>query len=548
MRTALVTCGGGLQGLAVIAALRQVPQLRVIVMDNTEDNLGRYCSERFILAPPISDEPAFLDAVERACREHSVDLVLPSTEYELGTLARNASFIRSTGARLLSSPQAVLAVATDKLELHRWLESNDLPSLPTSCDPRASGLLPPLLGKPRRGWGAKAQRLLLTAQDVEAAATPDPQVVWQPRLSGFSEYSVDFAIDEAGRISPLAIRRRSRTLSGFALMGDFVVDVELKSLVTRVTAEVARLGGLGLYNLQVLCQGQDRWVTDLNPRAGTSLPLSLAAGFNPVAFLLGERGASPNPGQRSFRLMRERVVPQVDAQAVEGLVFDLDDTLLDQKDWIARKLEVVWKLRQDRLPTRSEFLKAGYTALEEGHRADLLNAVCRQLDLDEAACIDLIEVYRRAVPDGCRLYNDVLPVLAELRSRGFRLGLLTDNPAVSQRMKIDVAGLSEYFDGIVLTGELGQRKPATLCFETAARSLELESQSLAMVGDHLYRDGLGALDADYALAFHIHRPGGMFDFSTPRLSAEFHDGRVVHIDSLTELFWHLPELSSSVPA
>lgn len=540
MRTALVTCGGGLQGLAVIGALRRVPQMRVLVLDHTTENLGRYQAERLIVAPPISDEAKFLELILSTCRDEAVDVVLPSTEHELGLLARHAGQIRATGARLLSSPQAVLNLTSDKLELHRWLRSHELPSPETDADPAALEALLPLLGKPRRGFGGKGHRVLLTPDDVRLEGTqPHSGLVWQPMLTGFDEYSVDFAIDEAAAVSPLSIRRRTRTLSGFALMGDFARREDLESLAGRAARELARLGGVGLFNLQFICVGADNWITDLNPRVGTSLPLSLAAGFDPVGFLLGQATAAPEPGQRGVRFIQERVVKEIDAGQIRGVVFDLDDTLLDQKDWIARKLEGLWALRQHLLPGRMQFLELAYCLLEEGRRSDLLDAVCQQLDLEESVRRDLIEVYRAVVPDGCRLYGDVLPALDELRRRGYRLGLLTDNPAVSQRLKLSVARLADRFDGLVLTGELGQRKPAAACFDAAASSLALAPGRLAMVGDHLYRDNLGALRAGYAFAFQVRRQGSMFDFSTPRLAAGFQADRLVHIDSLTELFWHL---------
>jgi hypothetical protein len=46
-------------------------------------------------------------------------------------------------------------------------------------------------------------------------------------------------------------------------------------------------------NLQILRTGDRCWVSDLNSRAGTSMPLSLAVGFNPIAFLLGGGAAAP---------------------------------------------------------------------------------------------------------------------------------------------------------------------------------------------------------------------------------------------------------------
>ena len=42
--------------------------------------------------------------------------------------------------------------------------------------------------------------------------------VWQPCLGEFDEYSVDFAVNVRGEISPLGFRRRIRSTGGFAIL------------------------------------------------------------------------------------------------------------------------------------------------------------------------------------------------------------------------------------------------------------------------------------------------------------------------------------------
>lgn len=87
----------------------------------------------------------------------------------------------------------------------------------------------------------------------------------------------------------------------------------------------------------------DCWISDLNPRVGTSLPLSLVAGHNPIAFLLNSRAASHHRVGSSgvpCGTLQEYAVPHLDLHQIRGVVFDFDDTLIDQKLWIARKLEL----------------------------------------------------------------------------------------------------------------------------------------------------------------------------------------------------------------
>ena len=140
------------------------------------------------------------------------------------------------------------------------------------------------------------------------------------------------------------------------------------------------------------------------------MPLSLAIGFNPVAFLLAGGAAGqdeadaldsfPAPGSRArtFRYLEERSVPDLRLDEVRGIVFELDDTLLDQKAWMLSKLELTWQKEKASLPARTVFLSAALQIIEEGNHACLFDALCMQLDLDGAIRQRLIETYRQARP------------------------------------------------------------------------------------------------------------------------------------------------------
>ena len=528
--------------MALIEALRQVPQTRIVLVDCFEESVGRYLATRFLRAPMLKDEEAFLGFIERACKDEAVDMVLPSTELELAVLSRGRARLERTGAVVMVSGEQVLAIGKDKLLLHAWLVGQGLPALPTAALPTAPGLSLPLLGKPRGGWGGRGVVTLRTPADRDRELkVPTDAMAWQPLLEDFTEVSVDFAIDVQGRVSPLSARSRLRTVAGFALIGQPVADLEILGLAQQTADALAADSGLGVFNLQFLCKDDRCWVSDLNPRVGTSMPLSLAAGHNPVAFLLGAEApaALDNLVERTFRVLRERAVFQLALQAVRGVVIDLDDTLLDQKDWIVRKLLGAWQVHQAELPSQSNFLQVAIWLLEEGHRADLIDAICLRLGLPERLRPLLIDSYRTHRPSACRLYDDVLPVLTELRRRGYRLALLTDNPAASQRQKLDVSGLVHLFDALTLTGDLGCTKPDVRAFDTACHALNVPAAQAVMVGDNLFRDSLGALDAGLAHAFHIQHDGAMFNFASRLHDGEARPSRLTRIHSLHELLWHL---------
>jgi FMN phosphatase YigB (HAD superfamily) len=377
--------------------------------------------------------------------------------------------------------------------------------------------------------------------------------VWQPCLQEFEEYSVDFSINVSREISPLAFRRRIRSVGGFATLCEPGAPSVVHDAARKILEHIIPLGACGPMNLQILRAGDDCWISDLNLRAGTSMPLSLAVGFNPLAFLLpGKAGETrnynfvPNSHARTLRYLEERSIPDFRLNDVRGVVFDLDDTLLDQKTWMVSKLELTWQVEKAILPERSVFLSVALQIIEEGSRSNLFDILCSELALTDTIRLRLIETYRKAQPRDGALYGDVLAALYQLRRLKYRIGILTDNPPVSQRQKLDICGLLPLIDAAVLTGELGTQKPDSHAFHQCASLLGLLPAQLVMVGDNLFRDIKGALDAGYRHAFHIHRTGTFFNFN-PELMWRIHSNvtECTTISRLSELFWYLTDVQNA---
>ncbi len=546
----LIISGGGFQGLGLIKALRAVTGTRVLIADCYEENVARYFADDFFMAPPLKEEQTFLNFALDLCECESISAVFASTEYELELLARHRDAFAARGATVYVSDIPLLELARDKLLFYRWLLNEGLSCLPCYTTPHDALAVFPLIGKPRQGWGARGLHVLAGREVISTISTAEnEEFVWQPCLREFDEYSVDFSVNLMGGISPLAFRRRIRSLGGFAILCEPGAPPHVRETAQRVLERMIPLGARGPMNLQILRVGDSCWVSDLNLRAGTSMPLSVTVGFNPLAFLLtgdtGDASATPpsstlSSRARTLRYLEERSIPDLGLSEVRGVVFDLDDTLVDQKAWIFSKLELTWLRASEILPERSIFLSMALQIVEEGNRSHLFDALCLKLGLDDAARSRLIETYRHVRPDDRPIYSDVATTLSQLRRLGYRIGVLTDNPPASQRQKLDVCGLLPLIDALVLTAELEAQKPDSKVFEACARLLGLPPEQLVMVGDNPFRDIQGCCNAGYRHAFHIQRQGAFFNFSS---SLARRAGSTLPsctpITGLNELLWYL---------
>ena len=128
-------------------------------------------------------------------------------------------------------------------------------------------------------------------------------------------------------------------------------------------------------------------------------------------------------------------------------------------------------------------------------------------------------------PSSWRLFDDAADVVREVRSRGYRTGLLSN---WDDRLPDLLAGLGvlELLDPAVISFRVGVEKPHPRIFETALAEAGVEPHQALMVGDDWEADVLGA------------RAAGMQAVYVERYGQAAPDGRsVLH---LSEILEHLP--------
>jgi HAD superfamily hydrolase (TIGR01549 family) len=92
--------------------------------------------------------------------------------------------------------------------------------------------------------------------------------------------------------------------------------------------------------------------------------------------------------------------------------------------------------------------------------------------------------------------SDAVYILEALRSRGYRLGLISNaGDDADVQLLVDKAGLRPYFEVILTSAGEGIRKPNPRIFHKALHQLRVAPERAAMVGDTLGADILGAQNA-----------------------------------------------------
>jgi len=242
--------------------------------------------------------------------------------------------------------------------------------------------------------------------------------------------------------------------------------------------------------------------------------------------------------------------------AIRAVIFDLDDTLYPERDYVLSGYRAVTEHLHDRLHRGEDFLGflrdrffaqyggaippaqvanngPGESKPRPGVFAGAFDALNDHfgLGLTGEQILELVKVYREHVPV-IEPYPSIPEMLGRLHA-DYRLGLLSDGYLPAQRLKFQALKLERFFDAAIFTEDFGRDcwKPSGKCFQMIAQKLGVPHAGCAYVADNPAKDflapnQLGWRTIQYLQPGQIHAakappPGGAPDCQV-RLPGDLH--------------------------
>ena len=179
---------------------------------------------------------------------------------------------------------------------------------------------------------------------------------------------------------------------------------------------------------------------------------------------------------------------------MKAVLFDLDRTLLDRDSAIAEYAERLWeRWKTPNDPGRVEFVSR-FVELDARGRGDK-QAMFRSLVSEVLSGGDaevLHQEFEGGFPASVHPFADALPVLQALRKEGLLLGVVSNGRGKLQRAKLAGSQLVGLLDVIIISEEIGFRKPAPEIFHAALEALHCRAEEVVLVGDSEQTDIQGA--------------------------------------------------------
>jgi len=184
------------------------------------------------------------------------------------------------------------------------------------------------------------------------------------------------------------------------------------------------------------------------------------------------------------------IEPSALDEAVERLVLSLDmsDISLEKESFKKvhgeSALRFINEARRDGRETHNRFW-ISFALRSQGY----------EIEPDDARIAKAVSAYFSAFMGHCHLIPGTMEMLETLKGP-YRLGLLsnfTHPPAI--REIIDSLGLTPHFDAVLISGELGYRKPHPMVFRLLIEELHVKRNQILFIGDDPEPDITGAMQA-----------------------------------------------------
>ena len=106
-------------------------------------------------------------------------------------------------------------------------------------------------------------------------------------------------------------------------------------------------------------------------------------------------------------------------------------------------------------------------------------------------CVQLAQVFRALSTRYVKLYKGAVELLQNLKDKNKKVYLLSNAQAVFTRGELQMLGILPYFDGILLSSEVGYMKPDRRFYQHLLNTYHIDPSTAIMIGNDYRADTLG---------------------------------------------------------
>ena len=433
-------------------------------------------------------DPQYIKQLVDICVSDKIDLVMPTIDTDLLILSRNVEEFEKVGTRVLVSKPDKILICRDKNNTGEFFESCGLKAPRTYNDYKSYPGPYPCFIKPKDGSSSINAFKVEDKKELAVYAGQVEDYIIQPFVEG-REFTIDIFCDFEGNPIFITPRERVQVRAGEVLKTQIYMDRTMIEESKRLCEVFKPCGPLTVQLIRDKNTG-DNYYIEINPRFGGGAPLSMKSGARSAEALLKlisgemvEYQENSCNGAIYSRFDQSVCISEgEDTQPIKGIIFDLDDTLYSEKQYVRSGYKKIGEYlgREDAAEKLWSYFEDGKQAID-AYLADIG---------EEDKKTECLKIYREQMPE-ISLYEGVSEMIEDLKVKGVKVGIITDGRPEGQRNKIKALGLESLVDDIIITDELGGsqfRKPCDIAFRIMQNRWRLPYEQIVYVGDNPNKD------------------------------------------------------------
>lgn len=428
-------------------------------------------------------EDGYIDQLIEICKDEEIDLLVPTIDTDLLILSHNKERFEVVGTKvMISSPEMIQICRNKNITFQFFADCGLHAPIPVDAWEEYEAGYPAFI-KPKDGSSSVDAFEVENRKELEVYARRIKDYIVQPFIEGL-EYTIDIFCNWNGEPISIVPRERMQIRAGEVLKTKIFMD---QKMINDAKILCKAFKPCGPMTIQLIRDAENvDWYIEINPRFGGGAPLSMKAGAKSAEAILkmldGEKVEYYTDIEDGAIYSRfdQSVCVQAGTGCIKGVIFDLDDTLFPEKDYIKSGYKVVAEYLGD-----IKYADKLWNYFKEGKPA--IDELLRELDREEEKDM-AVDLYRSHKPD-ISPYPGVVEMIEKLKSKNIKLGVITDGRPEGQRNKLEALGLD--IKDVIITDELGGmqfRKPCDIAFRIMACKWKLPFEQIVYIGDNLTKD------------------------------------------------------------
>ena len=453
----------------------------------------RFCDEE-VIVPKMRDEN-YIPTLLKICESEHINALIPTIDTDLLILSQHIEAFKNIGTIVFISQPDKISLCRDKRLTYTFFKECGLNAPKTFDNISDYDCVFPCFIKPKDGSSSINAFRADTLEELQVLSQEVPDYIIQHFIAG-TEYTVDILCDLNANPIYIVPRIRLAVRSGEVLKTKIVYDSKIISESKKLIKKFHPVGAITVQLIRQQDSNEDFFI-EINPRFGGGAPLSMKAGANSATAIIkmldGQKLSPSNESilyESIYSRFDQSVLINTDISQVKAVIFDLDDTLYNEIDYVKSGYHIVADYLSNIVPETSDiiFEKMMHLFYKKQQVFDILLSDLHISNPDTLSkCIYL---YRTQMPN-ISLSDTTKKALLDLKSKGYKLGIITDGRVEGQRAKITALGLDKIMDEIIITDELGGeifRKPNDVSFRIMKYRMNLPYAEMLYVGDNSSKD------------------------------------------------------------